>query len=757
LPVILGVNVATAVILSSFQSGTAQLVFPLLITLCYGGGALLLRRMGHTILMPGSLRQTLVFISAVVLIPATAALAGCIAVNLLGLGLQTPQSFGQAFRQWWVGDLNGILTVLPVVICFVAPFLLPERGLPRPHLPRPRQMPQLLLDAGLTFGALLLIFVVPVLREANAFYLCFIPLTWSSLRHGLPGATLSLLLITMGALVGMHLTGSNPTLITHFLLFEGSAAVMGFGLGLTVSRRARAEEDRRRLLSVLEASTDLVATTDATGLLQYANQSLLRHLGMSNVPPEPGINLLGRFPEKHRKLLLGEAIPAAIETGSWMGESALSARDGAELPVSVVLLSRRESPSEPASLSFVMRDITRQKEAEAKRIEGERRMLQLQKLESLGVLAGGIAHDFNNLLTIMLGHASLARLEVQETSQVQDSLRAIEKAAISASQLCQQLLAYAGKNPLAFVHLSPAMLIEETLQLLRVSVGSGHKLELRLKDGNSLIHGDIGQLRQVIMNLVLNAAEAIGAREGCITLGCERRDLSAAELARNFNGPALRPGPYLVLLVQDTGMGMEPGVISRIFEPFYTTKFTGHGLGLAAVAGIVRSHLGGIHVSSTPGVGTRFELAFPVVTGAAGSGLPQGALDTPALWHDSGRVLIVDDEPEVRRVVGLTLRRMGYEVIEAEDGFDGFESFRRTHQELRFVLLDLTMPRMDGEECFHRMHGLNPAVPVILMSGFSEKLSLDRFTDARPAAFLAKPVNVRTLGSSLRRLFAAAL
>jgi len=757
LPVILGVNMATAVILSSFQSGTAQIVFPVLITLCYGGGALVLRRFGHAVLMPGNLRQTLAFSAGVFVIPAFAALVGCSGVVLLGLGLDSPQAFTLAFLQWWVGDLSGILTVLPVVMCFVAPHLLPEKGLPRPHFPQARQRHFLLLDIGLTLGALLLIFLVPALREANAFYLCFIPLIWTSLRWGLPGATLSVLMITMGALAGMHLTGSNETLITHFLLFEGSAAVMGFGLGLTVTRRDQAEEDRRRLLGVLEATTDFVATTTSNGKLLYANQSLLRHLGLESVVGSRGFDLLPHVPARHRRILLEEAIPAAIETGTWLGESVLNSRSGTEVPVSVVLLSQHESPAEPPMLSFVMRDITRQKEAEAKRMEGERRMLQLQKLESLGVLAGGIAHDFNNLLTIMLGHASLSRLELPETSQVQESLRCIEKAATSASQLCQQLLAYAGKNPLAFVHLSPAMLIEETRQLLHASVGAGHELVLQLKDGQSLIHGDIGQLRQVLLNLVLNASEAIGPREGRITISCEQRALSAADLARNFNGPSLRPGPYLILTIQDTGPGMEPGVLSRIFEPFYTTKFTGHGLGLAAVAGIVRSHLGGIHVSSTIGVGTRFELAFPVVTGGQQLAKPQGALDTPALWTDTGTALVIDDDAAVRRVVGLSLRRMGYEVLEAGDGYDGFELFRKRHSELRVVLLDLTMPRMDGEECFHRMHGLDPAVPVILMSGFSEKLSLDRFTEARPAAFLAKPVNVRTLGSSLRRLFAAAL
>jgi len=756
LPFILAANLATALVLSDFQSGLAQIAFPGLITLCYGGSGILLRRLGHSMLMPGNLRQTLAFIGGVVLTPALASLVGCLAVVLLGLGLDTRAAFSQAVFQWWLGDFNGILTVLPVMMVFVAPYLLPERGLPRPHLPQARQVPFLLLDAGLTLAALFLIFLVPLLREANAFYLCFIPLIWTSLKRGLPGATVSMLLITMGALIGMHLTGSDQALITNFLLFEVSAAIMGLGLGLTVSSRDLAEEDRKRLLRVIEATTDFVATTNAAGELLYANQALQRHLGIGPEDLGHGLVLHSHVPSHHRRHLLEEAIPQAVEAGSWMGESILGGRGGVELPVSIVLLSRRESPAESPLLSFVMRDITRQKEAEAKRIESERRMLQLQKLESLGVLAGGIAHDFNNLLTIMLGHASLARLELPEESQVQESLRCIEKAATGASQLCQQLLAYAGRSPLAFVYLSPSMLIEETQQLLRVSVGSGHHLELRLVDGQSLIHGDVSQLRQVIMNLVLNAAEAIGAREGRITLGCEKRELSAGELTGLFNAPSLRPGAYLIVSVQDTGPGMEPAVLARIFEPFYTTKFTGHGLGLAAVAGIVRSHLGGIHVSSTPGSGTRFDLAFPIVTDSTPVARPQGGLENTAVWKDSGLVLVVDDESEVRRVVGLSLQRMGYEVIEAEDGYDGFELFRKRQSDLKLVLLDLTMPRMDGEECFHRMHDLNAGVPVILMSGFSEKLSLDRFAKSRPAAFLAKPVSVRTLSSSLRRLFASA-
>jgi CheY-like chemotaxis protein len=366
------------------------------------------------------------------------------------------------------------------------------------------------------------------------------------------------------------------------------------------------------------------------------------------------------------------------------------------------------------------------------------------------VLAGGIAHDFNNLLTPLLGYASLARLDLPADSPVQQTLGKIEKSTERAAALCQQMLAYAGRNPLAFSDLDLSRLIDDTSQLLRVSTGKKRTLEIDLNRSLPRITADPIQMRQVIMNLVLNAADAIGENAGCITVRTREETLDKTAIPLRFHGREPSPGHYVVLEVEDTGSGMTPEVYARIFEPFFSTKFAGHGLGLAAVLGIIKSHNGAIQVKSEQGKGTLFRLFFPALVAPAKETAAPIPLTGP--WRGSGQVLVVDDEPDVRNVLVRALEVSGFTPQIAMDGLEGVEYFKKHASELRLVLLDLTMPRMDGEQAFHEMHRINPNVPVILMSGYSQKLSLERFVDAKPAAFLSKPFDYRVLQSTLRQL-----
>ena len=395
-------------------------------------------------------------------------------------------------------------------------------------------------------------------------------------------------------------------------------------------------------------------------------------------------------------------------------------------------------------------DITELKRAEQARQEIEKKLLETQKLESLGVLAGGIAHDFNNLLTGILGNAGLARLEGPAGRSEADYLAQIEKAALRASELCKQMLAYSGKGSFTVQRLDLNELIEETTQLLRVSVSKRAVLHYNLVRPIPAVQADVTQIRQVVMNLVINASEALGERDGTITIGTGRLSADAAWLAKCRFSAAAVPGNFVYFDVTDNGAGMPPEVLARIFDPFFTTKFAGRGLGLAAVLGIVRGHRGAINVFSETGRGTTFMVLLPASTGAAEPLAPRPA---PAgAWRGSGRILVVDDEEPVRRVAIRMLQMLGFTADGAADGHEALRLFESAVPAYAVVLLDLTMPGLDGEETFRRLRHLRPGVRVVLMSGFNRAETVGRFTGSGLAGFVQKPFEVGSLAAEVRRV-----
>ncbi|MFT3781872.1 MAG: MASE1 domain-containing protein [Nibricoccus sp.] len=724
-------------------------------TINYAAAAWLVRRFLGGVLLPGEARATLIFIAIVILSPATMALSGNLVLTTVGI--TPPHEFWSSVLNWWVGDVSGLLTVVPPIMVFAAPWLRGEtRALDQNQ--RSSSWGIVALQSLVLIGCILIVFAWKPFGRFTPFYLCFLPLIWICFCHGMVGATIATLVITMAGLIGLHFSGnSTPLLVIHFLFFELAIACVGLGLGSAITRRNKIQRDLTisqakalRLLQVIEATTDFVVITDEKALIVYANTSLLRLLGKGPLANLRQQNFVELLPPATNKLLINDALPAAKSTGAWHGEATFF--DGAhrEIPVSIVVQAHRNEGEKGIIYSFVVRNIERQKQAEAARLENERHLQQVQKLESLGVLAGGIAHDFNNLLTPLLGYASLARLDLPDDSPVQQTLQKIEKSTERAAALCQQMLAYAGRNPLAFSEIDLSRLIDETSQLLRVTTGKKRTLQFELTRPLPPITADPTQLRQVLMNLALNASEAIGENPGTIAIRTRQEAVTFATLSARFHGRAPSPGQYVVLEVEDNGSGMTPEVYTRIFEPFFSTKFAGHGLGLAAVLGIIKSHNGAIHVKTEQGKGTIFRVFFPAAAPTARDNT--AAQNNTGPWRGSGQVLVVDDEPEVRAVVARALEVTGFTAKQAVDGLDGLEYFQKNSHELRLVLLDLTMPRMDGEQAFIEMHRINPSVPVILMSGYSQKLSLDRFSHAKPAAFLSKPFDFRVLQSCLRQL-----
>lgn len=394
-------------------------------------------------------------------------------------------------------------------------------------------------------------------------------------------------------------------------------------------------------------------------------------------------------------------------------------------------------------------DLTLMKRSEEERRQFEARMQQVQKLESLGVLAGGIAHDFNNLLVAILGNAELALQELDEKEAVRTSLEAIRKASLRAAELTKQMLAYTGKATIVVhpVHLNE--LVRNMTQLLGVSVSKRVKLRYELCSKVGPVEADPSQLRQVLINLVTNASEAIGDTDGTITIRTRMQEVEVSELASPYVHETLAPGPYALLEVQDTGAGMNDITKARLFEPFFSTKFMGRGLGLSAVIGIVRGHRGSIQVTSTPGHGTTMRVLLPILRQAKPQNDPN---ETPAPVRSSPQatVMVVDDDPMVRAVARRILERAGYRVVQADDGAEAVQRFSEQGSEIDAVLLDWTMPRMDGEQALLELRAIRGDVKVILTSGYAEEEMAQRFADRALNGYVQKPFEAATLLSKVQ-------
>jgi signal transduction histidine kinase/CheY-like chemotaxis protein len=401
-------------------------------------------------------------------------------------------------------------------------------------------------------------------------------------------------------------------------------------------------------------------------------------------------------------------------------------------------------------LLAILRDITERKRAEEERRRLEEKVQQAQKLESLGVLAGGIAHDFNNLLTGVLGNAELALMDLVPESPVLARVKDIKGVALRLTGLTNEMLAYAGKATFRIEPLNLSRLVEEMAHLLEVSTSKKAVVEYHLMPDLPLVEADASQLQQVIMNLITNASEAVSDKRGLITLCTGVIKADQKVLSEAFPGQDLSERDYVYMEVSDTGCGMDQETIGKMFDPFFTTKFTGRGLGLAAVQGVVRSHGGAIKVSSELGRGTAVKVLFPCAEQA--QWLPSEEEEKEASWRGTGTVLVVDDEEPVRAVLEIMLERIGFSVLTLGSGTEAINVVRERVQEISAVFLDLTMPDMDGVEAFREIRGINPDLPVILASGYTEQDATSRFAGKGPADFIQKPFEAKVLIRKLRKM-----
>ncbi len=408
-----------------------------------------------------------------------------------------------------------------------------------------------------------------------------------------------------------------------------------------------------------------------------------------------------------------------------------------EKTLNVTMDPVRTDGSEFAGAVCIVADITERKKF-------ERQLHHTAKLESIGVLAGGIAHDFNNLLTGILGNSSLIFDTLPPEAPEREMVKEIVKASESAAHLTRQILAYSGKGRFIMTLLDLSSIAVESRPLVRRFIPA--RLELRYEVSPDLpsIEADAGQMQQLIINLIINAAESFApAEKGAVTVKTAVEHLDGAFF---HAGETPAPGEYVSLIVSDNGSGMDEATQARIFDPFFTTKFAGRGLGLSAVHGILQGHHGFVRLQSARGEGSTFRLYFPVAKKVRSSGpVPQRSTEQ----RGSGNILVADDESVVRNFARSALENRGYKVLLADNGESAVEVFRREHKAINVVLLDFTMPVMNGEETFDHLRLISPDVPVILSSGFSEQTAAEHFHGRRLAGFLQKPYTGAQLGEAI--------
>lgn len=399
----------------------------------------------------------------------------------------------------------------------------------------------------------------------------------------------------------------------------------------------------------------------------------------------------------------------------------------------------------------VMRDITERKRAEKNLQNLERKFQQTQKLESLGVLAGGIAHDFNNILTIIIGHCFMVREDVDCGMSYKSHVEQIENSANRAADLCRLMLTYAGKEQLVQTRVNMWLLVDETVKMLKSALKKNVVIETDLKRDVPEIIGDNGQIQQVVMNLITNAAEAIEGNNGTVSLSLVKTSVSAGQAEVDFLGNVILPGSYACVKVVDNGCGMSEEVQKRIFEPFFTTKFTGRGLGMSAVLGIIRAHSGAVQLFSETGTGTTFKIYLPL-SGAADIAEIVTTGGTAIANKRSCTILLVDDEESLLTVGSALLEAIGFSVVTASNGSEALELYRLQKGRIDLVMMDLVMPGMSGVEAYRELRKIDSAIPIIVCSGYGVESVEDVITGDERACFLHKPYNPAELRRELDRM-----
>ncbi len=577
---------------------------------------------------------------------------------------------------------------------------------------------------------------------------------WGALRAHTP----------MGDATSMDFTVTRrdgSTVILHVIARIQQESAGGpmklFGTAQDVTEQRHALENLRRSEEMLRLAQEAanIGSFDfdlRTGTM-FRSDQLLRMLGLE--PTDDGrayIDALPRFDFVHPddRQAVQDTWAKVLSTGQrQIIRMRVFRADGIERHMLLSAMLVRDHNGTPIRIVGTQLDVSDQVRGDEERARTESQLQQAQKLESLGVLAGGIAHDFNNLLVGILGNASLALLDLEPGAEARYSIAEIEQSAQRAAELTRQLLAYAGKGRFVVETADPSTVISEMTSLMRSAISRNASLQMDLATSLPSIDVDVNQFRQVVMNLVTNASDALDSKPGLISVRTGSQVISREYLAACAAGSDAQPGTFTYVEVHDNGTGMDDATRHRIFEPFFSTKFTGRGLGLAATMGIMRSHHGAICVYSEVGSGTSVKLLFPTSTKSGSATVHVGARADE--WRGGGQILVVDDEDSVRAVASALLRRRGFRTQEASDGAKALDIFRQQPDAFDLVLLDLTMPNMNGEETLRALRAVNPTVNVLLMSGFNAQDVTRMFEGRNLSGFLQKPFRAEELYASVAR------
>ncbi len=499
---------------------------------------------------------------------------------------------------------------------------------------------------------------------------------------------------------------------------------------LTNLRRIQTLERQSR--TILQSSADGLVVVGTDGRIRFTN---------------PAAELL--FQQSAAELL-GAPFGFPIMQGETR-EIAIRHQDLNSTPVEMRVVPI-EWKNESAYLTS-LRDLTERRKAEEERQRHETERQFAQKQESLGVLAGGIAHDFNNLLMAIVARAGLALRSLPPDSKAREHLQIIEKSGLRGGELANQMLTFAGKTQLDFQVIHLQQFFKDIKVFLRSTVSKRITLTLNVSSTLPPIRGDRSQLRQLLMNIVTNAAEAIGDQEGTIQVRTNSIDTSTHDF-RNYHIMGDLPwGPCVSFTIQDSGCGIKPELIPKIFDPFFSTKFPGRGLGLAALLGIVRGHGAAIAVRSRIGEGTEFLFLFPTTNTPLPKNIHSLTLPKEPLKNSiPSKVLVVDDEEEVRTACSLILKEIGFDALVAQDGKAGAQIFEQYQGEIALVFLDLTMPHLDGGKLAEQIRIRDQEVPILVASGYPEEEAMKHFTQSRINAFIQKPFQVEILIAKIQEL-----
>jgi two-component system cell cycle sensor histidine kinase/response regulator CckA len=514
-------------------------------------------------------------------------------------------------------------------------------------------------------------------------------------------------------------------------------------------RLSAAERQFRR---IVETTAEGVWTVDAESRTTFVNEAMARMLGY--LPAQMvGRHMFEFLPEdvRDRAQQNTERRIAGIRE---VHDFPLCHREGHEVWTIMTTSPIEDDDGTYQGALAMVTDATEKRRAEKERSELTSRMLESQKTESLGVLAGGIAHDFNNLLAAIMGHVEIASQDAEGMSvRSRTALANALAAAQRAAGLTRQLLDYSGRGEVALRPLRLATHSAELVELLRASIPKRVSIELNTPDRTLRVMADPDRLQQATMNLVINATESYGTSAGIVRVEVAQEEIGTAGLPWLRSPDPVRPGQYVYLEVRDQGVGMDESTLKRMFDPFFTTKTTGRGLGLAATLGIVRTHGGHLTVRSRLGAGTTFRAYFPLCCEPEEQVVSEPAKPTARIEQRARTLLVVDDEPMVREFAHRLLETDGYSVIEAGSGGEALSVLRGRIDEIDGVLLDLSMPGMDGDALLSELRSFAPELPVIVHSGHSLESTSERLTQWNIAGVLQKPYRAARLSEMVRRLF----